>query len=181
MPVNVIRAAFSSTEASIQPNPDRSIRMASKAKHRDHSDKIKSLLPLPSHRLFRVSNSLSPTNGVPTEVDSASPAPLSSSREAFQKTEDFRRDIARLHTAYVLRESPEDLKKLIERILHIHHGDDKHKVSFFPPFMPVAPLKFFAFQLTDVLETCIGFCVELIACGDLNSADSMAAVNEFHM
>ncbi|PPQ70646.1 hypothetical protein CVT26_010068 [Gymnopilus dilepis] len=136
--------------------------MASKAKHRDHSDKIKSLLPLPSHRLFRVSNSLSPTNGVPTEVDSAPPAPLSSSREAFQKTEDFRRDIARLHTAYVLRESPEDLKKLIERILHIHHGDDKHK-------------------LTDVLETCIGFCVELIACGDLNSADSMAAVNEFHM
>ncbi|KDR68409.1 hypothetical protein GALMADRAFT_1354407 [Galerina marginata CBS 339.88] len=81
-------------------------------------------------------------------------------KKAFTKGESFERDMAILYIAYAIQESPE-LKKLIQLIVVIRDKDSEG-------------------QLTDVLEICARFSVQLASATDTQRAEATQAIVAFN-
>ncbi|KDR74898.1 hypothetical protein GALMADRAFT_566661 [Galerina marginata CBS 339.88] len=78
----------------------------------------------------------------------------------FAKGDSFKRDMAILYTAYILKENPE-LKRLIQLIVVIRDNDSEG-------------------QLTAVLETCTRFSVRLASVTDAQRAETTQAITAFN-
>ncbi|KDR83264.1 hypothetical protein GALMADRAFT_89121 [Galerina marginata CBS 339.88] len=80
--------------------------------------------------------------------------------KVFAKGDSFKRDMAILYTAYILKENPE-LKRLIQLIVVIRDNDSEG-------------------QLSAVLETCARFSVRLASVTDAQRAETTQAITAFH-
>ncbi|KDR83220.1 hypothetical protein GALMADRAFT_874858 [Galerina marginata CBS 339.88] len=139
-------------------------------------DKFKKWLHLgpgtsqPAESSIKVPPTRPPTTLLPQLVGDAEPPALNpyydiqrpsvKPEKAFAKGKSFERDMAVLYTAYILQENSE-LKKLVQLIVVIRDKDSEG-------------------QLTDVLETCARFSVQLASATDAQRTEATQAIAAFN-